>query len=266
MLYRRELPEVGELVVGTVKQIEEHGVYIALDEFGGLIAYLPKGEISSRWVRNIRDYVREDQRSVFKVIRVDRRKKQVDVSLRRVTPSERRQKVVAWKRAVKAHKLLEIIANKLNLTLDETYDKVGWKLEDKYGEIYAGLEEAVIRGIDALLEAGVPEDIARVVKEEAEKHIEIKKVKITGIMYLYSINPKGILHIKEVLSSALNVELPRGVNVRLYTVGAPRYRVEVVAEDYKVAEDVLSKMLSSAESKARDLDVAFKFEREKLGG
>jgi len=37
--YRRQYPEVGELVVGTVKRIEEHGAYITLDEYGGVEAY-----------------------------------------------------------------------------------------------------------------------------------------------------------------------------------------------------------------------------------
>ena len=113
MITRRELPEVGELVIGTVERIEEHGVYVRLDEFNGLLAYMPKGEVSSKWVRNIRDYVREGQRTVFKVIRVDKKKKQVDISLRRVTQAERRNKIMAWKRAQKAHKILELIAKDL---------------------------------------------------------------------------------------------------------------------------------------------------------
>lgn len=266
MLSRRELPETGELVVGTVRNIEEHGVYIVLEEFGKIVAYLPKGEVSSRWVRNIRDYLREGQRAVFKVIRVDKRKKQVDVSLRRVSPSERRQKVVAWKRSVKAHKLLEIIAEKLKIPIREVYEKIGWKLEDKYGEIYAGFEEAVMRGEEALLEAGVSKELLEPLIEEIKKHVEIKKVKISGILYLQSLSPRGILDVKTSLLEGLRVELPRGVNLRLYTIGSPRYKVEVVAEDYKTAEGALAKVVEAIEGKAEELNVNFKFEREKPGG
>jgi len=263
MLMRREIPEVGELVIGTVQRIEEHGVYITLDEFNNLLAYMPKGEVSSKWVRNIRDFVREDQRSVFKVIRVDKRRKQVDVSLRRVTPSERRNKVMMWKRAQKAHKILELLAKKLDMSIEEIYENVGWKLEDKYGEIYAGLEEAVSRGIEALLEADVPPELVDAVKEEADKHIEIRKVKISGIIYLQTLSPKGILLIKDVLKNAMEIELPRGASIRMYTIGSPRYKVEVTAEDYKVAEEVLSNIVDSVESKAKELGLKFKFERER---
>lgn len=266
MLSRRELPEVGELIVGTVREIEEHGVYVSLDEFRNLVAYLPKGEVSSRWVRNIRDYLREGQRSVFKVIRVDKRKKQVDISLRRVSPSERRQKVVSWKRSVKAHKLLEILAEKLKLPLTEVYDKVGWRLEDKYGEIYAGFEEAVMRGREALEEAGVPRELIDRILEEIEKHVEIRKVKISGIIHLQSLSPKGVLEVKEALSEGLEVELPRGASLRLYTIGPPRYKVEIVAEDYKTAENVLTKVVEAVEGRAKELGLNFRFEREKPGG
>jgi len=263
MLLRRKLPETGELVVGTVREIFEYGAYVSLDEFEGLIAYLPRGEVSSKWVRNIRDYIKEGQKGVFKVIRVDKRKGQVDVSLRRVTPSEKRQKMILWKRAQKAHKILEIVASKLGISLEEVYEEAGWKLEDKYGEIYAGLEEAVMRGMEALLEAGVPEYIAQVLKEEADKHIEIKKVKVKGIIYLQTLHPKGVEHIKEILTTALDNANIDGVNVKIYTIGSPRYRVEVEATDYKSAEEALKKVLETAESMAKEYGVAMKFERER---
>ena len=81
---RKPLPDVGEIVIATVKKVFEYGAYVTLDEYGGLEAYLPWSEVSSRWIRDIRDYLREGQKIAVKVIRVIRRKKQVDVSLKRV--------------------------------------------------------------------------------------------------------------------------------------------------------------------------------------
>ncbi len=259
---RKELPDVGDLVVGTIEEVFDQGAYVRLDEYGGLRAYLPWNEVSSRWIRSIKDYLRVGQKAVFKVIRVDRRKKYVDISLKRVFENERRRKMLEWKRAVKAEKLLELAAQKLGKTLDEAYEEAGWKLEDHYGEIYAGLEEAVLRGPEALLEAGVPEDWANVLAEVAKKHIEIRKVKIKGVVTARCIKPDGVDRIREVLMEAYN-SAGDGVNVRLYSAGAPRYVLEVEANDYKIAEKALAQILEAMEKKAKELEVEISFTREK---
>jgi len=90
---REEFPEEGELVVATVKKVLKYGAFVTLDEYPGLEAYLPISEISTGWVRNIRDYVQEGRKIVAKVIVVDPAKKKIDVSMKRVSPSQRRMKM-----------------------------------------------------------------------------------------------------------------------------------------------------------------------------
>lgn len=260
---RKELPDVGELLIATVKEIFEYGAYITLDEYGGMEAYLPWSEVATRWVRSIKDVLKENQKIVVKVIRVNRRSKQVDVSLKRVMESERRRKVLAWKRAQRAEKLLEMAATKLGRTLDDAYEEAGWKLEDYYGEILAGLEQAVMRGVEALLEAGVSEDWARVLYDVARKHIEIKKVKVAGVLTLRSVASDGVERIRKILTSMKSCVQGKDVEVRVYTLGAPRYRVEVIAADYKLAEQAMAAMLSDCRRLSKELGVEFSFERSK---
>ena len=93
MIYSRSrLPSEGEILIATVKQVFDYGSYVTLDEYGGLQAFLPWSEVSSKWVKNIRDVLKENRKVVVKVIRVDRRKGTVDVSLKKVTDDERRKK------------------------------------------------------------------------------------------------------------------------------------------------------------------------------
>jgi translation initiation factor 2 subunit 1 len=51
------------------------------------------------------------------------------------------------------------------------------------------------------------------------------------------------------------------VEIKIYTVGAPRYRIDVSAEDYKTAEKILMQVVKQAEATARKLGVQFEFKR-----
>ncbi len=262
---RKELPEVGELVVGTVEKIYDYGAYLTLDEYAGIEAYLPWSEVASRWVRRIDEVIKKGQKVVVKVIRVHKHRKTVDVSLKRVTEGERRRKMLEWKRAQKAEKILEIAAQKLGKTLDEAYEEAGWKIEEYYGELMAGLEQAAMRGPQALIQAGVPEEWAKVIAEEAARHIEIKKVKISGVFNLRSLAPDGVERIKSVLIKAREAanSVSKDIETRVYTLGAPRYRIEIEAYDYKTAEKALAEALKAAEGAAKELNVEYSFTREK---
>lgn len=243
---RRFLPEVGELVMATVAMVFDRGAYVLLDEYGGIEGYVPIGEVSSSWVHNIRDFLKEGRKVVLKVIRVNERKGHVDLSLRRVSDKERREKILEWKKAQRAEKFLEMAAERLGKTLDEAYEVAGWPLEDFYGEIFAGFEAAVMEGEKALTRAGVPKDWAKVLAELANAYIELPEVKISSILQLTSTKRDGVLHIKEALLSAMEVGKKFDIHFRIYTIGAPRYRIDVRARNYKVAELAMDKMVKAA--------------------
>ncbi|ABN69749.1 translation initiation factor 2 subunit alpha (aeIF-2a) [Staphylothermus marinus F1] len=262
---RKELPNVGEYVIATVKEIFDYGAYVTLDEYNGLEAYLPWSEVASRWVRNIRDVIRENQKIVVKVIRVNRRRKTVDVSLKKVPENEKRRKMLWWKRYLKASKIVELVAEKIGKSIEDAYREVVWKLEDYYGDPLLGLEEAVIRGPDALREAGIPEEWIEPLYNEALRHVKVKMVKIRGLMFLRSYESDGVERIKKILLSAKEILDKVGDNVkgRIYLLGSPRYVIEIIAPDYKEAEKVLKEILTTTEKLAKELKVEFRFERER---
>lgn len=262
---RKELPGVGELVVATVNKIFDYGAYVKLDEYEGMDAYLPWSEVSTRWIRNIRDVIREGQKIVVKVIRVNRRRKTVDVSLKKVADNERRRKMLWWKRYVRAAKIIELTAERIGKDIDEAYKQVIWRLEDFYGDPMYGLEEAVLRGDEALREAGIPEEWISPILEEVKRHVKVKKVRIRGTLILRSIKPRGIDDIRKILLQIPNIAMKSGemVKAKVYTLGAPRYVIEIEANDYKSAEKALSNILKSIQREAKALGIEMKFEREK---
>ena len=242
----RPFPEVGDLVIATATSVHEHGAYVRLDEYDGKEGYIPIGEVASTWVRNIRDYIREGQKMVLKVIRVDERKGHIDLSLRRVTDKERKEKLVEWKREQKAIKLLELAAKNLGVDVKSFVSEVGVRIEEHYGDLYSGFEAMALKGHDALKPLKLSEQWISKLVEVAKEHIEIHQVAISGVLNLTSTKPTGVESIKKALSEAHKLASTIANKVEITAIGAPRYRVEVIARDYKTAEEALKKAVDTA--------------------
>src|SRR5512139_2765289 len=110
---RTALPEVGEFVVATVTRIAPYGAYVTLDEYNKVEGLVHISEVSSGWVRNIRDHIREGQKTVLRVLRVDPAKLHVDLTLRRVSGPERKEKLLQWKQDTRGRKFLNMAAERL---------------------------------------------------------------------------------------------------------------------------------------------------------
>ncbi|MEM1586595.1 MAG: translation initiation factor IF-2 subunit alpha [Candidatus Bathyarchaeia archaeon] len=241
-----EWPEVGELVISTVTEITDYGAYVRLDEYGGKEGFLHISEISSGWIRNIRDHVREGEKVVLKVLRVDPARNQIDLSLRRVTQREKREKMLLWKRSKRAESLLKSASQKLNIRLEEIYNLIHEPLEKSFGDIYGGLEAAAREGAEVLIKAGIQENLARALAEIAKEKIRVTAVKVKGILNMTCMKPEGVLKIKEALLKAKESASSRGANVNIYVVAPPKYHIEVTAKDYKEANAILKRAAETA--------------------
>jgi translation initiation factor 2 subunit 1 len=254
-------PEVGDLVIATVETVTDYGAYVKLDEYNkrGLLHI---SEISSSWIRNIRDFVREGQKVVLKVLRVDAEKGHVDLSLRRVTKREKIEKIMSWKKERKAEALLRSVAEKTGLSLGEVYEKAGALLEKEYG-LYEGFEKIAREGVEVLTKMGVPEELASAFVEVAKERIRVPTVKVRGILELRCMRPNGVRVIKEAFLNAKKAEKTRGVDLRFYVVAAPKYCIEVTAENYKHAEAVLQRVAQNIVSNIEHAGGQGVFKREK---
>ncbi|MDO5851029.1 MAG: translation initiation factor IF-2 subunit alpha [Methanobacteriaceae archaeon] len=228
-----EWPEEGDLIVGTIHKVLPYGAFAKLEEYEGKEAFIHISEVSSGWVKNIRDYVRENQKIVARVLRVNPKKGHVDGSLKRIREDQRTRRIQEWKIEQKAEKLLEISARSIDKTLDEAYDEVGYHMMDEFGDLYEGFELSSEEGESVLLDIGVEELWAKAIAEVSNKNISAPEVHITGYVDITSYASNGV----EVIINALtSIEKD---NLEIQCVGAPRYRVMVTATDYPTAEQDL---------------------------
>jgi len=254
------LPEEGELVLATVTSITPHGVYVTLDEYGGMNGFLHISEISTGWVKNIEKYVRLGQKIVLKVIRVSKQRKEIDLSLRQVTGEERREKLIEIKKAEKAGGVLKLVESKLNLD-QETSVKYRELLIEEFGTLYDALEEVSKKGIKVLQKLNLPQEYASTLEAIAKEKIVIPSVEVRGIMELKSDSPDGLEKIKSALLEAENVK-SGGAKINIRYLGAPRYRIEVKAENYKIAEKVLELSIQKVKASIEKKGGSFSFRKE----
>ena len=112
----KKIPQKNDLVLVVVNNITNHGIYCDLKEYDGITAYCHISEIAGTFIRNIRNFVKVGQNTVAKVLRVSPENNQVDISLKRVNDSHKRDKIQEYKRQNAAIAICKLIAEKLGKT------------------------------------------------------------------------------------------------------------------------------------------------------
>ena len=255
-------PEVGYIVIATVLKVESYGAYVRLDEYGGKEGLLHISEISSRWVRNLRNHVRQNQKVVLQVMRTDPAKGQVDLSLRRVSRDDKRKKLEEWKKARKAETLLSQAASQLGVELLALYESDGSKLVEHYGSLYGGLEAVSKNGLEALAKVGVTGETAEVLNLISKDKIIISQVTIQGLIKMTSLGNEGVEDIRIAFIDAGVVAEEHDATINITTKGAPKYRIDLMADDYKTAEFAMDKTVGSIEDAWGKVDGTFSYERQ----
>ncbi|HDJ38615.1 MAG TPA: translation initiation factor IF-2 subunit alpha [Methanosarcinales archaeon] len=248
----RKWPKSGNLVVCTVAKVMDFGVIAKLDEYDGKEGMIHISEVASGWVKYIRDYVREGQKIVCKVLSVNAKRGHIDLSYKDVNEHQRKEKIQEWKSELRANKWLEFAIGDLD-SGDDTRQQIADTLIDSFGSMYAAFEETAISGSSVLISAGIKEEYAEKIAAVAAENVKIPSVSITGFLDLTCPAPDGVSAIKSSLTAATSIKEDE-VELDVGYVGAPRYRLRVTAPNYKLAEKVLKQSAQCAIDEIRRLD------------
>jgi translation initiation factor 2 subunit 1 len=235
----QRLPEEGEIVIATVRQVTGHGAYVTLDEYSNMTGFLHISEIATGWIRDIERYVRPKQKAVLKVTRVNKTRGEVDTSLKQVSGEECKSKLIEVKKSDKAGTLLDFIKTKLKLT-EEQVQEIEDRLMQKYDYVYDAFEAVSRKDLDAIQNIDLSQEIKAAI-EEASKRITIPLVEISGMMEIVSRKPDGVEIIRNSLAKAEGNK--GGASITITYIGAPRYRIVVKAENFKVAEKFMNSVI-----------------------
>jgi translation initiation factor 2 subunit 1 len=238
-LVERDAPAVDELVVGLVKRVEKYGVYLDLLDYPGWEGFVHVSEISLKWIRNIRDYLKEGQRDVFRVLRIDPATRQADVSYRRVSQKEREDKMRLWKRKQRLLRVLKLLSERSGRSEEELKKLIVEPALERGLSLYNVL-------LDALEEERLPEwmkldeDLAKLLMEVISQEIKIREVTVQGVLIMMVPGGNGVEVIRRAVRHGL--EAAKKEDVTITTMGAPRYLISVRTEDVESGRKIIERV------------------------
>ncbi len=235
-----EWPAQDELVIAVITEIQDHGAYVKIESHGDKKGYLPIPEISQGWVTDIRKFINPGQRVVLRAIRVNPQKGQIDLSLKRVTPSERNAMLKAWKRKRKFLKMMEEFFIEFKVP-KETKDKVLNTLTVSSDPLSV-LERVAAEGPTALEALGLDKEISEKLAEYSKRIIKIKEYTGKLEFQLQTTKRGGANLIKQALIDLENYLTAKNVRHKVYVIAAPRYACEITSEKPKSINTILKEI------------------------
>jgi translation initiation factor 2 subunit 1 len=224
-------PSRDELVVCRITKIYPNSAFAELVEYGksGMIHV---SEVASRWVRDIREFLKENQYVVCKVMRIEG--DNIHLSVKRVQREQANSKLNEFKRERKAEKLLELAGKELGKDLEESYRIVGNSLWEEFGSLSKAFEIAR-KDPELMKSKGIPGEWVDALSKIAQKSFVEKSFTMKIRLKLASYSPDGIDIIKKALQNALDA----GFEVKY--ISAPEYLMVGNGKDAKKLEASLEK-------------------------
>ena len=254
----QELPEIGEIVIATITKVSDHGAYVTLDEYNGIQGFLHVSEIAPGWVRKITRYVKENEKKVLLVKKVQTKRGEIDLSLKQISKEQRQKKLLDVKRFEKEQCILKNIQEKGNLSSKQIED-IEDKILSKYDSIYDAMIDLAAGKNDVVNNLDISEKIQTVIQEIGSK-IKLPTVEIRGIIELSNNKSDGVEVIRKILLDIIKEN--NDSKIEISYIGAPKYRLKIIAQDFKTAEKILKPIIEKIEKDMKKKNGVFNFTRE----
>ncbi len=250
------MPEKDELVIATIRKIFPYGAFCSLDEYNDREAFVHISEVASRWVKNIHEFLKENQKVVARVYHFLPEKNQIDLSIRRVSESERKLKLETVKRDKRSQSLLVVLAKRLKKDPAKFSAEMTGLMKKEFGGPMEAFEQ-IAADPEAVKKLGVSKEENEAFIEISGQNVKKPKVEVSRTLDISCSESDGIEVIRDALESF--EKLGTGdTTVGMSYLGAPHYKVKITAEDYKSAEKMLQAIvkLGSEELKKRHCAVS----------
>lgn len=247
MYFKREtLPEESDIVLCTVTKVHYHSVFVSLNEYPGLKAMLHISEIAPGRIRNIGEYVKEGKVIVCKVLKVDEKKGHIDVSLRRVTESQRRTKQDILKQEQRVQKIVEFVAKSEKKDPAKILSTITAATEKTHEFVFQAFQE-IANGTLPISSLKLDKKTQDSLYEVILQRITPPKIELHGKIKLECHEGNGVVVVKKLLQDCLEINPSLNITylgAGVYNVFIETKEVEPAESAFKAIEDLLESQKS----------------------
>jgi len=252
----QEMPEQGEIVLATVTKVMDHGAYVTLEEYDNIQGFLHISEIAPGWIRSINRFVKDGEKKVLLVKKVNLKRGDIDLSLKQISKDQKKQKLKEVKKFEKGKTLLQNVKEKAKLSDDEI-EKLEDSIYSKFDSVYDAFIEIGRNGIESVKELKLAKKTAVAIEEICSK-IKLPSVEIRGIIEITNDKSDGVEIIKKILIDVLK----KDSTINITYLGAPKYRLSITSDNFKSAEKLLKPIIAEIQTNIEKKKGSFKFTRE----
>ena len=268
MVKKKGLPKWSEVVLCRVTRITPYAAWCELEEYTDeegkpIEGMVHISEVAGKWVKDIRNFVKINKQYVARVVRVDYQKKTINLSLKRVTKFDKKEKMENYKREKRAAGFLEQIAKRVGSSVEDVYEQIAQPLQSRLEKEAEGAAEGGFEGFEDLLsvfeaahenmevlkEADIPPKWAEAVQDILSKSFKKKEVVLKAELLLTSVASDGVNRIRDILA-----ELEGGTGAAVSYISAPVYRVELNTKQPKDDERKLKEAMDAAIEKIKSAE------------
>ncbi|MCL5117449.1 MAG: S1 RNA-binding domain-containing protein [Candidatus Marsarchaeota archaeon] len=250
----KKIPYLKDLVIAEVVKITNFGAYCKLIEYNNVDAFLPIKEVSSGWIKNIHIFIHNNQKLVCRVIFFDKQKNTIDISLKKVTPKESKEKIKEYNLEKRSENLFIQAINKSQNQQhkDELISAAISEFKSFTNFIYNANNNTKEYSASAL-----PKKFKEVVAKLVKANKKEKKYPVSYILTMLTYNTlSGISELTSILLYLQNQD------IIVSYISAPKYRLIAYGKNYLEAEEKIKHAVNGAKERLKN--GVFEIEKEKL--
>lgn len=225
----------GDLVLCIVDRIESNTVFVKLEDKKEATIII--SEIAPGRIKNLREYVVPNKKIVCKVLRIQGDR--IDLSLRRASSKEKKE-------FLESNAYDTSIRTAFTQILGKDSEDIIKKIIKELGSLKEFAEK--VRENKEILKSYIPETQIESIEKSLNK--KQREVEVRKIVKIKSLDPQGITKIKRIF---LTEEKEIGI---LY-LAAGTFKVKVIGEDYKRANQKLDLFIKELETRAKKENCEF---------
>jgi translation initiation factor 2 alpha subunit (eIF-2alpha) len=225
-------PEVGELVVGEVKEIYANSIEVYLLDYE-VKGFLNVSNIPGLWIRDLKKSFRKGQLIICKILKIDHT---VELTLKGISKHEKERVLREYGRERKAIRMFEKVCKEFKIK-PSLVSKVMANLKEEYGSLFNALKK---------LRDGEDIGLSKEFKDVIERFkLEEREYEFKGILELHSNEGNGVDLIKESLKELKEAEASY--------LGSSKFLIKLKTKNPKKGEKKLEEEVNKVISKIKSL-------------